>query len=85
VSARIFLGGLDYTGLAGWLANGIPLMLYAYAPERLPNGATKMSILLIADIVFVGSLFFAGGEFWEKLRRLFVWEGPPAHSARRGE
>jgi len=64
-----------YTGLAGCLFNGIPLFLYAYVPEILPGGTTKLSVLLIADAVFFGSLFLAGGEFWEKLRRLFIWEG----------
>lgn len=66
-----------YLGLAGCLFNGVPLTLYAYVPELMPDGSTKASILIIADLVFFGSLFVAGGEFWEKLRRLFVWEGSP--------
>lgn len=69
-----------YTGLAGCLCNGVPLTLYAYVPELLPGGFTKISILVIADLVFFCSLFFAGGEFWEKLRRLFVWEGSPSRT-----
>jgi len=69
-----------YLGLGGCLFNGVPLTLYAYAPELLPGGSTKMGILVIADVVFFGSLFFAGGEFWEKLRRLFVWEGNPSRA-----
>lgn len=64
-----------YLGLGGCLFNGVPLVLYAYVPELLPGGNAKVGILLIADLVFFGSLFFAGGEFWEKLRRLFIWEG----------
>lgn len=64
-----------YLGLGGCIFNGVPLTLYAYAPGVMPGGATKAGILVIADLVFFGSLFFAGGEFWEKLRRLFVWEG----------
>lgn len=67
-----------YLGLAGCLFNGVPLTLYAYVPELLPGGSTKAGILIIADLVFFGSLFFAGGEFWEKLRRLFVWEDIPS-------
>lgn len=69
-----------YLGLGGCLFNGVPLTLYAYVPDLMPGGGTKTSILVIADLVFFASLFFAGGEFWEKLRRLFVWEG----SAPRG-
>lgn len=64
-----------YLGLGGCLFNGVPLTLYAYVPELMPGGATRTGILVIADLVFFASLFFAGGEFWEKLRRLFVWEG----------
>lgn len=64
-----------YLGLAGCLFNGVPLALYAYVPGLLPGGVTKVGILVVADLVFFVSLFFAGGEFWEKLRRLFVWEG----------
>jgi len=64
-----------YLGLAGCLFNGVPLTLYAYVPGMLPGGTTKAGILVIADVVFFVSLFCAGGEFWEKLRRIFVWEG----------
>lgn len=63
-----------YLGLGGCLFNGIPLALYAYVPEMLPGGTTKLSILVIADLVFFVSLFSAGGEFWERLRRVFVWD-----------
>jgi hypothetical protein len=69
-----------YLGLAGCLFNGVPLALYAYVPELMPGGNTKASILVIADVVFFGSLLFAGGEFWEKLRRLFIWEDSPSHA-----
>ncbi len=64
-----------YLGLAGCLFNGVPLALYAYVPGILPGGTTKAGILVIADLVFFFSLFCAGGEFWEKLRRIFVWDG----------
>lgn len=64
-----------YLGLGGCLFNGVPLALYAYTPGLLPGGTTKASILVIADLVFFVSLLFAGGEFWEKLRRIFIWEG----------
>lgn len=64
-----------YLGLAGCLFNGVPLTLYAYVPEMMPGGLTKAGILVVADLVFFGSLLFAGGEFWEKFRRLFIWEG----------
>jgi hypothetical protein len=27
------------------------------------------------DLAFVVSVFLMGGEFWEKVRRIFVYEG----------
>jgi len=65
-----------YVGLAGCLLNGIPVWIYAYAPEVMPGGTDKFIILAAADLVFIYSVFLMGGEFWEKFRRLFVWEGP---------
>jgi hypothetical protein len=64
-----------YGGRAYCLLNGLPLGLYAYAPEWMPGGATKYIILAVADIGFVLSVLLKGGEFWEKFRRLFIWEG----------
>jgi hypothetical protein len=64
-----------YGGLAYCLLNGLPLGLYAYAPEWMPGGAAKYIILAVADIGFVLSVLLMGGEFWEKFRRLFIWEG----------
>lgn len=62
-----------YCGLAGGLFNALPLYLYAYFPDMMPTGSTKYFSMVIADLVFVGSLFFAGGELREKIRRVFVW------------
>lgn len=64
-----------YCGIAGCLFNFLPLYLYAYFPDMMPTGSTKYFTIVIADLVFVGSLFFAGGELWEKIRKVFVWEG----------
>lgn len=64
-----------YGGLAYCLLNGLPLALYAYVPQWMPGGATKYIILAVADIGFVLSVLLMGGEFWEKFRRLFIWEG----------
>lgn len=64
-----------YSGLIYCLLNGLPISLYAYAPHWMPGGMTKYFILVMTDIGFVISVFLMGGEFWEKFRRLFVWEG----------
>ena len=64
-----------YAGLMGCLLNGLPLFLYAYVPWLMPEGMNKYYILAAADLVFISSVFLAGGEFWEKFRRLFIWDG----------
>ena len=56
-----------YTGLAGCLFKWSPaLPLCLRTLDALPGGAAKIGILVVADLVFFGSLFFAGGEFWGK-------------------
>jgi hypothetical protein len=67
--------GRYYGALAVNLLSCLPLYLYGYAPDWLPGGWTRIYILAGADLVFIASLFVMGGEFWGKLRRIFVWEG----------
>lgn len=64
-----------YGGLVYCLLNGLPISLYAYAPQWMPEGSTRYIILAAADLGFIFSVFLMGGEFWEKFRRLFIWEG----------
>jgi len=33
--------------------------------------------MLAGDVIFIVSLFILGGEFWERLKRLFEWPGKP--------
>ncbi len=66
-----------YVGLSINLASLIPLYLYGYLPACLPSGDTRIHILAAADLSFVLSMFIMGGEFWEKFRRLFIWENKP--------
>src|SRR5215831_6296387 len=64
-----------YFGLALHLGSWLPLYLYGYWPALLPVGTTRIYILAAADFSFIVSMFIMGGEFWEKVRRIFVWEG----------
>lgn len=81
-----------YAGLTGCFLNPVPVWLYAYTPWLLPGGIEKFILLSMADLVFVSSVLLMGGEFWEKFRRLFVWDGipdrpealPDSRSRRRG-
>ncbi len=52
--------------LHGWLSPYLPLLLHGYKPTRLEA--------LVGDLLLIVSLFLLGGDFWDKLRALFVWE-----------
>jgi hypothetical protein len=41
----------------------------------MPGGNTRIYILAAMDLAFVASMFLMGGEFWEKVRRIFIYEG----------
>ena len=52
--------------LYGWLSPYLPLLLHSYKPTMLEA--------LVSDLLLIVSLFLLGGDFWGKLRALFVWE-----------
>ena len=53
--------------LFGWLA--------PYAPHPIPGyGAHRFAVNLVGDLMLVSSLFILGGDFWDKVRALFVHE-----------
>jgi hypothetical protein len=67
--------GRYYAGLAICLLSFVPIYVAGYAPSWMPAGNGRIAILAAADLAFIFSFFIMGGEFWEKFRRLFVWEG----------
>ncbi len=60
-------------GLVLFVVNFLPSWVLAYAPQLLPDVA-RISINVAADLLFVVSLFILGGDFWDKLRALFVYD-----------
>jgi hypothetical protein len=70
-------------GLVMFLLPIIPTYIMAYAPGWLPAAAPlHLYINLAADFMFLSSLFGLGGDFWDKLRALFMYDarvefGPP--------
>jgi hypothetical protein len=53
--------------LFGWLGPYVPNMIPGYAFQRL-------GVNLCGDLIFVSSLFVLGGDFWDKIRALFIHE-----------
>ena len=53
--------------LFGWLA--------PYAPHLVPGYEVhRFAVNLVGDLMFVSSLFVLGGDFWDKIRALFIHE-----------
>ena len=51
--------------LFGWL---VP-----YAPHLVPGyGVHRFAVNLLGDLLLISSLFVLGGDFWDKLRALFI-------------
>ena len=70
-------------GLVMFLLPLIPTYVMAYAPQWLPDHSPlRLYVNLAADFIFLSGLFVLGGDFWDKLRALFVYDarvefGPP--------
>jgi hypothetical protein len=57
--------------LFGWLA--------PYGPDRiLAREVQNLWVNIVTDLMFISSFFVLGGDFWDKLRALFV-HGAKAH------
>ena len=52
----------------------IPNYIMAYAPEIITDSFyARLTFNIFIDVIFVGSLFVLGGDFWDKLKALFVF------------
>jgi hypothetical protein len=73
-TARV--GKLRYTvGLIMFLLPIVPTYIMGYAPKWLPDSSSlRLYVNIAADCMFVTGLFVLGGDFWDKLRALFVYE-----------
>jgi hypothetical protein len=62
-------------GLIMFLLSYIPSIVVAYTPSLLPDvSPNRLYISLGGDILFILSLFVLGGDFWDKLRALFIYD-----------
>jgi len=68
------VGRVRYTiGLVFFFLPLIPTYIMAYLPKWLPdNSMERLWINLGFDALFLISLFILGGDFWDKLRALFI-------------
>ena len=62
-------------GLLMFLVPVIPAYVMAYVPQWLPDiSPARLYVNLAADLTFIASLFVLGGDFWDKLTALFLYE-----------
>jgi len=62
-------------GLVMFLLPLIPTYIMAYVPQWLPDSSPqRLYVNLAADFLFLASLFVLGGDFWDKLRALFLYD-----------
>ena len=62
-----------YVGLAMLLPSGLYSWVVMYVPEHVPGYAQhRLPIAVTLDLMFFASFFVLGGDFWEKVRALFL-------------
>lgn len=62
-------------GLAICLLSFLPNYAFAYFPDFVScDSPYRIYIAAGSDIAFIVSLFILGGDFWDKLRALFIYE-----------
>ncbi len=70
-------------GLVLFVVTFIPPYIQGYAPQLLPDSSpVRLYVNICSDLLFVVSLFVLGGDFWDKLRALFVYDARVEFSER---
>lgn len=73
-------------GLVMFLLPLIPIYIMAYMPQWLPDHSPqRLYVNLAATLMFLTSLFVLGGDFWDKLRALFVYDARAQFEPRLNE
>ncbi|MEI7501045.1 MAG: hypothetical protein WCK84_11440 [Bacteroidota bacterium] len=61
-------------GLVLFVLPFLPNYLISFMPHLLPDSQLlRYFIVILADAIFLASLFVLGGDFWDKLRALFIF------------
>jgi len=62
-------------GLVMFVLPFLPNYMISFMPHLVPISLfTRYLIIIISDAMFLASLFVLGGDFWDKLRALFVYK-----------
>ena len=61
-------------GLILFVLPFLPNYMISFMPHLIPISLqTRYIIIIASDVVFLSSLFVLGGDFWDKLRALFIY------------
>ena len=61
-------------GLVMFILPFLPNYMISFMPHLIPITLQARYITIVAsDVVFLSSLFVLGGDFWDKLRALFIY------------
>jgi hypothetical protein len=61
-------------GLVLFVLPFLPNYMISFMPHLFNiDITTRYVIIIISDVMFISSLFVLGGDFWDKLRSLFVY------------
>jgi hypothetical protein len=61
-------------GLVLFVLPFLPNYMISFMPHLIPISLTTRYIIIVsADMMFLTSLFVLGGDFWDKLRALFIY------------
>lgn len=62
-------------GLILFVLPFLPNYIISFMPNLIPITLhTRYFIIIASDVVFLASLFVLGGDFWDKLRALFIYK-----------
>lgn len=64
-----------YVGLTMFIVPAIFAWVVSYVPDWVPGyTGNRVVISLAIDVIFFSSFFVLGGDFWDKVRSLFVYD-----------
>ena len=62
-------------GLVMFILPFLPNYMISFMPRLIPISLhARYFIIIASDIIFLASLFVLGGDFWDKLRALFIYK-----------
>jgi len=73
-------------GLVMFVLPFLPNYMISFMPHFVYISLTTRYIIIVAsDLIFLSSLFVLGGDFWDKLRALFIYKAKARFESKPGD